>query len=86
LLTNYQHDLTPHLKEMTLLTAGYVAVDFTSLMKEAALKCVQRVTTAMTEEQKEKIITIEDVRAAVKEVQPVLKKDGFAKIPTVKLE
>jgi SpoVK/Ycf46/Vps4 family AAA+-type ATPase len=71
---------------MTLLTAGYVAVDFTSLMKEAALKCVQRVTTAMTEEQKEKIITIEDVRAAVKEVQPVLKKDGFAKIPTVKLE
>ena len=71
---------------MTLLTAGYVAVDFTSLMKEAALKCVQRVTTTMTEEQKEKVITIEDVRAAVKEVQPVLKKDGFAKIPTVKLE
>lgn len=34
----------------------------------------------------EKIITIEDFREAAKEVQPVLKKDGFAKIPTVKLE
>lgn len=72
--------------ELVLMTAGYVAVDFTSLMKEAALRCIERQTKFTNQQQEEKIITIEDFRAAAKEVQPILKKDGFAKIPTVKLE
>ena len=32
------------------------------------------------------MISFEDLKTAFKEVQPILKKDGFAKIPNVKLE
>lgn len=74
------------MKELVIMTAGYVAVDFSSLMKEAALRCIQRTDNLDTPEEKDKLISIDDFRAAFKEVQPVLKKDGFAKIPTVKME
>ena len=40
----------------------------------------------MVNENMEKVITIDDFREAAKDVTPVLKKDGFAKIPSVKLE
>jgi hypothetical protein len=37
-------DVEEHMKELVIMTAGYVAVDFTSLMKEAALRCIDRTT------------------------------------------
>lgn len=84
LLLSYVHSVAGDMKELTLLTAGYVAVDMASLLKEATVRCVDRISKLG--EEADAIITIDDVRAAVKEVQPVLKKDGFAKIPSVKLE
>lgn len=41
-LTFYNHDLAQHIKELSLMTAGYVAVDIISLFKESALRCVER--------------------------------------------
>ena len=33
LLLNYKHNVNSQMKEIILMTAGYVAVDFSSLMK-----------------------------------------------------
>lgn len=88
-LTSYNHNLGEFGKELALLTAGYVAVDIISLFKEAAVRCVERVSSSPADDEadpKNNLIGIDDVRNAFKEIQPILKKDGFAKIPNVKLE
>jgi SpoVK/Ycf46/Vps4 family AAA+-type ATPase len=43
-LNFYNHNVGLNLKELSLLTAGYVAVDIISLFKEAAVRCVDRIT------------------------------------------
>ena len=40
LLVFYNHNVADRIKEICIMTAGYVAVDISSLLKESALKCI----------------------------------------------
>ena len=75
------------MKEIVKLTSGYVAVDMVSFVQEAVNKCVNRVLgKGNGEENKlEKDLKVEDFLVSSKDVVPVLKREGFAKIPTTKL-
>lgn len=68
-LSSYNHNLGELGKELALLTAGYVAVDIISLFKEAAVRCVERVSSNPVEPQLDpnnNLINIDDVRNAFK--------------------
>ena len=68
-LTSYNHNLSEFGKELALLTAGYVAVDIISLFKEAAVRCVERVSLNPVDPQSDpnnSLISIDDVRNAFK--------------------
>ena len=68
------------------MSAGFVTVDLVALVKEAVLQCLIRFESLESENQDKPLIRMEDMRKAFKVIHPVLKKDGFAKIPTVKLD
>jgi SpoVK/Ycf46/Vps4 family AAA+-type ATPase len=58
-------------------------VDLVSCCQEAMAKCVKRIVTNI---ESEKSLILEDFLLGYKEVVPVLKREGFAKIPTTKLD
>lgn len=41
-MTFYQHSVSEYIKELVLMTAGYVAIDIVTLFKEALVKCLAR--------------------------------------------
>ncbi len=42
MLSFYKHNVSEHLKELSLMTAGYMAIDITSLFKEAVIRRIER--------------------------------------------
>ena len=75
------------MKDITKLTSGYVAIDMVSFVQEALNKCIHRILEDGNGEANrlEKELKVEDFLAANKDVVPVLKREGFAKIPITKL-
>lgn len=42
MLSFYNHNVSEHLKELSLMTAGYMAIDIVSLFKEAVVRRIER--------------------------------------------
>ena len=63
------------------MTSGYMAADLVVLLKEAAIQCVLD-----KENPENKKLKIEHLKASLKFVQPVMKKEGFTDIPTTTLD
>jgi SpoVK/Ycf46/Vps4 family AAA+-type ATPase len=69
-------------EELAERTAGYVATDFVNLLKKSGEMALIR--TLRSENKNEVLIMREDILSALSQIKPLMKKDGFASIPTVK--
>jgi SpoVK/Ycf46/Vps4 family AAA+-type ATPase len=67
-------------EELAERTAGFVATDFANLLKKSA----ETALINQEEESKNLLISRDNVLSALNNIKPLLKKEGFASIPTVK--
>jgi SpoVK/Ycf46/Vps4 family AAA+-type ATPase len=68
-------------EELADRTAGYVATDFVNLLKKSGEMALIR---SIENSDEEVHLKREDILSALSKIKPLMKKDGFASIPTVK--
>lgn len=71
-----------HVCEVAAMTPGYVPADVHQLVKEAVIDSLRHQNTAAQPAP----LTLSNFMAAVRAVQPTTKREGFATIPSLRME
>ena len=84
LVKNLKVDSQIDLPLLARNTPGYVGADLQSLMREAAINCLERMIGVV--DKSSLLIQMQDFNEALKRIQPSAKREGFATVPDVTWE